>query len=89
MTVGEHVITLRLEEHLTQPSFVHNSENLGKRNGGAADVRRLCIFCQASYQSIRAEEWNEMHEKLKDISNTVGTANNRSDSRRIGEGCHG
>ena len=33
------------------------------------------VLCQASYQSIREEEWNQIYEKLKEVSKNIGVKN--------------
>ena len=30
------------------------------------------VLCDALYQSIREEEWNELHEKFMDVSKNLG-----------------
>ena len=30
------------------------------------------VLCQASFQSIKEEDWIEMHEKLKDVTRKIG-----------------
>ena len=68
MAEGEDVLTLRLAEQGTQQMFVDTSK-IPREEGGRRSWK------STGQCSIREEEWNEMHEKLKEVSKNFGVKN--------------
>ena len=68
---GEEVMTLRPEEQGTQ-KLSENTSKIPSKMGSPLMDEDLVVLCQAPYQSIKQEEWAEMHEEQKEVTEKIG-----------------
>ena len=71
MAEGQEVLTLRLSEKRAQKLFVDTSRNPETKMVPPSMEQGRIVLCEALCQSIREEEWNELHEKLTDVSKNL------------------